>query len=208
MYNPRKDPALFGVLLSNIFSIVMAYIYGWNLLEVLWIYWAQSVIIGVINHRRILSLENFSTENFKINGQSVSSTKLVKHSVATFFAIHFGIFHFVYLMFLLAGIPDMMDNTEFSFSLPDGVFIMMCIAAFAASHIFSFRHHGAADFKQKKPNIGTLMFYPYMRIVPMHLTIIFGFMFPVTAMILFMTLKTFADIGMHIIEHRLFQKSD
>lgn len=50
------------------------------------------------------------------------------------------------------------------------------------------------------------MFYPYLRIIPMHLTIIFGHAMDQSAMVLFMILKTLADAGMHMIEHHLFRK--
>jgi len=54
------------------------------------------------------------------------------------------------------------------------------------------------------PNIGTMMFFPYLRIIPMHLTIIFGSDYAKGssgALILFLVLKTIADLIMHMIEH-------
>ena len=62
--------------------------------------------------------------------------------------------------------------------------------------------------KPQKRNIGELMFFPYARIIPMHLTIIFGgiFLFSGIAstfvLILFLGLKTVADLVMHFIEHK------
>ena len=51
------------------------------------------------------------------------------------------------------------------------------------------------------------MFYPYARIIPMHLTIVFGFNFG-GALILFLVLKTFADVIMHIVEHNVLRKGE
>ena len=61
------------------------------------------------------------------------------------------------------------------------------------------------------------MFFPYARIIPMHLTIIFGCMFienvseninndflAKTPLLLFMVLKTCADAAMHIMERKGF----
>jgi len=46
-----------------------------------------------------------------------------------------------------------------------------------------------------KPNLGKLMFLPYLRILPMHLTIIFGIIGGSTFSILFfVALKTIADV--------------
>jgi hypothetical protein len=56
------------------------------------------------------------------------------------------------------------------------------------------------------PNIGTLMFVPYIRIIPMHLTIILGVMLEDgLGLLLFGSLKTVADVAMHKVEHRMLQ---
>jgi hypothetical protein len=53
------------------------------------------------------------------------------------------------------------------------------------------------------------MFFPFIRIFPMHLTIIFGATvmmlsdFGVIVLILFSLLKTVADLTIHLIEHFL-----
>jgi len=81
------------------------------------------------------------------------------------------------------------------------------IFGFMGSHGFFYRYNLQNDFKDQKPNLGTIMFYPYLRIIPMHLTIIFGSMLNTGgAVFLFMLLKTFADAGMHIVEHHLFRR--
>jgi len=74
---------------------------------------------------------------------------------------------------------------------------------------FSFFYNRKWEDKQK-PNIGKMMFFPYARIIPMHLTILFGgilsggtFKGKMT-LALFMLLKTFADIIMHIVETKGF----
>ena len=51
------------------------------------------------------------------------------------------------------------------------------------------------------------MFYPYARIIPMHLTIIFGSSFGGT-LPLFLVLKTFADAIMHVVEHNVLRKGE
>jgi hypothetical protein len=51
------------------------------------------------------------------------------------------------------------------------------------------------------------MFYPYARIIPMHLTISFGSLSG-DALPLFLVLKTFADATMHIVEHNVLRKGE
>ena len=56
--------------------------------------------------------------------------------------------------------------------------------------------------KAKKRSIIGMMFWPYARIVPTHLFILFGAEFGSVSFVLFIILKTIADIFMHATEHR------
>lgn len=201
MYKPQRDLSLFGIFLGNVLSIVMAYAYGWSLHQIMWIYWGQSVTIGVMNVIRMLSLKEFTTKGMTSNGSPVPVTMSAKRSVAKFFAVHFGFFHFVYAIFLWQEMPLNEVGMETI------MLMVSCLAAFVGGHSFSLMHNMSSDFRQKKPNLGTLMFYPYMRIIPMHLTIVFGGMGGI-GMAVFMGLKMLADLGMHMVEHHLFQKPD
>jgi hypothetical protein len=46
------------------------------------------------------------------------------------------------------------------------------------------------------------MFYPYARVIPMHLTLTLGF-FISSPLLFFLLLKTLADAIMHVVEHRV-----
>ncbi len=200
-----KDPSLLAILLGNLVSIVMALSFGWDMGQLLWVYWGQSVAIGVMNFWRMWTLKEFSTKNLKMNDEPVPETDAGKKQVATFFAFHYGFFHFGYAAFLWQEAPLA------EFSQTDIVLIIAAFSAFAGSHRFSLLYNTGRDFKHKKPNIGTLMFYPYLRIIPMHLVIVFfgslsEFETSAKMLLLFLGLKTLADVSMHIVEHRIFQK--
>lgn len=184
--------SLISLLLSNFLVIALAIIQGWEATTVLWIYWMQSVIIGFFQFSRILSLKKFSTENFKINGQPAQPTTSTKLSTAFFFAFHYGFFHFIYAIFLFNFFTNQLLNFSYLFI---GGFI------FFLNHLYSFYHNKIAD-EQKTQNIGTLMFSPYARIVPMHLIIIFGAFLGQSALIIFLLLKTIVDLIMHTFKHR------
>jgi len=73
------------------------------------------------------------------------------------------------------------------------------------NHYYSYTYY--KNKPKKKQNIGTIMFYPYARILPMHLLIVGGFFLAdggaqTAAVVLFLILKTGADTVMHYIEHR------
>ena len=175
-----------GLLISNALTLVMALILEWPLALVIWPYWIQSIIIGWYARKRMLALKKFSTEGFTSNDQPVPENEKGKRSTASFFVLHYGFFHFAYLMFLLGTVK--LDSPW------DAFWIVVC----GFSYLFAQRktcEQQIASDALGKPNLGKLMFLPYLRILPMHLTIIFGMIGGSTFSILFfMTLKTIADV--------------
>jgi hypothetical protein len=196
-----ERPARF-LLLSNIATITIALFEGWSPAEVMLVYWSQIVVIGFFNVLRMFRLGEFSTDGVGMNNQPVQPTPATKRSMAIFFAFHYGFFHFIYFAFLAA------DG-----ALPRGVDLIpvaVCVAGFVVNHAVSYRENAEEDLK-RRPNIGSMMFFPYVRIIPMHLTIIFGSIFApgsAWALVLFLSLKTGADLVMHLIEHgKLFDSA-
>jgi cation transport ATPase len=193
---PADGRALGWLAAVNAFTLALALWQDWPLALLLWPYWAQSVIIGAFSYRRIMSLEQFSTEGFRINRQAVEPTAATRRATAVFFAVHYGFFHFVYAVFLGALQP---------LAAQDWAWVALASFAFFLNHRQSFGRFLAAD-RRGSPNVGTLMILPYLRVVPMHLMIIFGVGMleggPL-ALLLFGVLKTAADCAMHVAEHRI-----
>jgi len=190
------DGSVWSLAAANLFALCVAIYQDWSLSSLMLLYWGQSVVIGVANVFRMLALDRFSTENFTMNNRPVDPTPATKRQVAAFFALHYGIFHAVYLAFLLSG--------SRSAALVEPWF-WVCTTGFAANHFWSLRYNRDLD-RQGTPNIGHLMFTPYIRIVPMHLTILTGGIFAhagaTAGLLLFGALKTVADLAMHAVEHR------
>lgn len=204
---PFLDSSLLGLTLGNVLSIVLAAVFDWDLIEVLWIYWGQSVIIGLSNVVRILSLREFSTKGLLSYGQPVPETPGAKRLIAGSFLVHYGFFHFMYAFFLTSMKPLNLLAFE------DVIYVAVAVGGFALSHGYSLLHNKSEDFRHKKPDLGTLLFYPYIRILPMHLIIILcgGLVAGASAtfifIFIFMIMKTFADAGMHMVEHALFRRA-
>lgn len=189
-----SDSSLWALVGSNTVIIAWALIEGWSLAPLMWIYWCQSVIIGCFWFFKLMGLREFSTRDFKINDRSVAPTQSTKVQTAVFFLFHYGFFHLGYFVFLMAE-----HKTAFGFELLTAALIFFFYQG------YSF-FHNQKWLITSKPNIGKMMFFPYARIIPMHLTIIFASSAwgQRQSLALFLGLKLAADAVMHIVEQRGF----
>lgn len=192
-----SDPAVWSLVGSNLLTIVFAVLEKWDARTVLWLYWWQSVIIGLFNVAKIISLKDFSTEGFKIGETPARPTVSTKVFTAFFFFLHFGFFHAVYAIFLssrIFGLASATPAAPFYFDLN--------LAVFFANGLFTFIVR--KEWRRKHENIGSVMFSPYYRIVPMHLTIILGGLFGHGVVLyLFLFLKTANDVISYVVSQKI-----
>jgi len=187
-----RSYSIWSLILVNGIAIIWAVIDHWSLTNLIWIYWFQSVIIGIFQVRKILDLKKFSTTDLKMNGRPVEPTDFWKKYIATFFFFHYGGFHFVYFIFL----------TQIAGSIVWSPMLFV-ILVFFINHLCSYLYNKEED-STKIRNIGKMMFFPYVRIIPMHLMILFGLFVSesTVSLVFFMILKTIADLLMHNKEHK------
>jgi hypothetical protein len=199
------------LVISNIITIIFAVLEGWDLNKILWVYWFQSVIIGYFNYKRILKLEKFTTKDLTMNNQPVAPTERSKKFIANFFLMHYSFFHFVYFIFLMGNISFFYKGQSTI------IFFAISVVIFYFNHRISFKLNYQEDLKGRV-NIGTLMLMPYARIIPMHFIVGFGILSVqdnsgltsmdfTLIMLLFLTLKTIADVVMHKVEHNYLRKN-
>jgi hypothetical protein len=207
-------PPIAALLTANIITIVLAIVEGWDLADVLFIYWAQSIIIGVFTVVSILSADTaaFTADMGKSQAEDGRSPEVsrryiwfYKIFISGFFTIHYGLFHWGYYTFIVeSGIfgPVNFANTG----------IWVSCGLFFANHLYSFFYFRAGE-RQGAEFITEQFFRPYNRIIPMHLTIIFGSMIVLflqflgittvmPVLVLFLLLKTRSDITTHLMKHR------
>jgi hypothetical protein len=195
------DRSALFLIFSNIVLIFFALYENWGILTVMFIYWCQSIIIGFFTFIKMITLKDFSTGG--VNNNTLPPTTSTKIFMSFFFLIHYGMFHFGYFVFLIGGA---FFTSELKLE-PIDVSILLIMGVFFVNHLFSFLYNRKKD-ANKRPNIGKIMFFPYIRIIPMHLTIIIGYGFILAGgniqivLLFFLLLKTFADVAMHSIEHR------
>lgn len=192
------------LIVSNLASIAWAVHEDWPLSMLLWSYWIQSVVIGWYYRKRILALQRFSTDGFTINKQPVLETPQARRETANFLAMHYGFFHAIYAIFLTAfGFFGVLGDTA-SLGREDVLAVLALGAVFSFTQYGEHRRNVALD-RGRRPNIGSMMFLPYLRVLPMHLVIIAGAMLKDggIALVVFGALKTAADVGMLVLERRL-----
>lgn len=202
-----------SLVFSNLVVIFFAIIDDLSALDILWVYWLQSVIIGIFNFIKIITLKDFSTEGFSRGNKQVPPTKSVKISTAIFFLFHYGFFHLGYAIFLFAFPFSGATQTN---ELRSNYFWFSAVLFFI-SYLIDFIK-SQKDSAEELPNIGKLMFAPYARIIPMHLTIIFGGFVAMAGsafsantnlivIILFTSIKTAVDLLTHSVNPELLIKT-
>jgi len=187
---PLVSPSALMLLGVNLGVIAAAYAGDWSLPTILVSYVTQSIIIGLFQAKKMADLTVFSTEGVKLNDHPVDPTPQTKHTMVVFFLLHYGFFHVAYMLVVL------------SWGAVDWPAVAGSSALFFANHLFSYVVNRAAP--KQPPNIGTMMFSPYVRIVPMHAFIMLGAFVAGGShgIVVFMVLKTLADETMHLIEHK------
>jgi hypothetical protein len=202
-----------SLVLANSVTIILAIFQNWDLATVMFIYLVQSIIIGFFT---VVSLLTADTDTLAAEmekpirehgGTARISRRFVllyQGIIAGFFCLHYGLFHWGYYTFIVeSGIFGTVNFGDPNIWLSCGLFF--------ANHLYSY-----TIYRTKGPRgsgyINEQFFMPYRRIIPMHLTIIFGSIVilileiagirsTLPALVLFLLLKTYSDIRAHLIKH-------
>lgn len=181
-----KDPGFWFLLLMNGYLIYYYQQQPGEFNTIIWIYWLQSVLIGLFNFFELLSVNNPDSTSLSLNSQPV--TKGSMGCAAWFFLLHYGFFHFVYAIFLLV------DKS----SGVNGKLMLITAGIFVTESTMQLIRK-RNSLQTEKINVGKMFFTPYLRIVPMHLMILVPSFLGITASVLFLVLKTIADAGMYLL---------
>ena len=191
-----SNPSILFLLAGNLYCIWFYERNPDSFSTVVWIYWFQSVIIGLFNFIDLLTVRNYDSGNLKLNGEPVTGKN--KGCTAWFFLFHYGTFHLVYGIFLL---------TKFSFLSVSKMIFLTAVAVFLLDSILNFMRQKQME-RTMTVNIGTLFFLPYLRIVPMHLMILGPAFLGWKPSLIFLVLKMLADILSYLLYHRVFRKNE
>jgi hypothetical protein len=182
------DPAFLFLIAINAYCI---WYYQNNPDEfntVVFLYWGQSVLIGLFNFIDILTVKNIIPGSMEWNDKPVTNTSKTKGCAASFFAMHYGFFHLAYGIFLLI----------FTKLKIDFHFVLIGLVAFSMNLIIEFIRHKQWQATHSV-NLGKMFFLPYIRIIPMHLMILGPVFLHWQASTIFLVLKTAADVIMYLV---------
>ncbi len=157
---------------------------------IIFLYWAQSVLIGVVNFLDMLTLPNIKPEIAAVSALPEKDTLGGKGCMAFFFLFHYGAFHIGYLVFMLIKIDGKID---FDF-VKIGLAILSCnlVADFIRKKVQQQNH-------KQDINVGKIFIRPYIRIIPMHFMIILPEFLKVSNFTVFIILKIVMDLLMHFV---------
>lgn len=188
------DLSFWSLLLANVFVLGLTLWQHIPLAIVLLTFWSQSVIIGFFNFVRIVCMNNFSATSYATGTPQVKIQKTrlrEKWLLAGLFAVHYGFFHVLYFIFLILYYHTYAANVSL---LPLCIFA----AVFFLNHLFSFlyNYRELTDYG----DAGLIFFSPYIRIVPMHLTVMLFVFFGELMLVPFMIIKAAVDLFGHVVK--------
>lgn len=198
---------------------------GWDVLSLLLLYWAESIIIGVVNILRMVSCDSQAVINRMLSVPPLNRTASlryhnlpgvpstgIKFFLIPFFIVHYGMFCFGHIAVIAAIFSPDEPGTKLSVALPalwpQGLWLP--IAALLLSHLYSYRNNFIGQGEYRRTDLMTLMHRPYSRIVIMQLTVILGaglitWLHSALPMLLVLIAgKTVLDLKLHERERRKF----
>ena len=196
-------PSAVGLVVANLVPLVGVVGFGWDLFEVMWLYWAENGIVGAYALLRIGSA-----------GRGGWASVVPKLFLMPFFAVHYGLFWAVHGVFVYALFGGHRTNP---IDAEEGFFTSVLTAdlpaeallAMALSHGASFAFNYLASGEWRTALANEEMFKPYGRVVVLHVVLIAGgFLLlradgGLLALALFVVLKTALDLGIHLKAHQL-----
>ncbi|MGX9965067.1 DUF6498-containing protein [Roseomonas sp. F4] len=164
MFVALKTPLLassVALVLANLVPLAGALLGYWSSYELMLLFWAENVVIGLFQLLRmgtVLALRREMQMLF----------------LMPFFAVHYGLFTYVHGSFLttLLGGGATLEAAVAQLLSPAG--LLWALLALIASHGLSYALNflGEGEWRQVEPKV--LMNQPYGRVVLLHIVIIFG----------------------------------
>jgi hypothetical protein len=204
--SPWPNASLIALVAANLLPVAGVLLWGWNIFEIVSLYWFENVVIGVFNVLKMLA----ATGEFQLKDQARGNPKEdpempdylktptasgianhgIKFFLIPFFTFHYGMFCFVHGIFvvvLLGGRDGKMisgDPFTGAGAMVSRIFDSggkWFVFAIVASHLFSYLFNYIGKGEYRRTSAPALMVAPYGRVVVLHVAILFG-AFVITAL--------------------------
>lgn len=193
------SPATLALIVANLVPLLGTVYLGWELSDVMVLYWAESAVIGLFNVCKIA-----------VVGRWLAVV------AAPFFLSHFGAFMAIHFLFIYGFFVQGMGNfssadvTDVAKTFTD---LWPALAVLLASHGLSFFLNFLGRQEYRRRTMEHLMSEPYSRIIFMHLVLIFGGGLtlvlgePTPVLLLMIVLKTWVDVRAHLKQRAIADKA-
>jgi hypothetical protein len=207
--------SLWFLIAVNLLPIVGVLKFGWDVGDIVFLYWFENLIIGALNVIRILLAQPATPFGVSLPAGTQlppgfgAAMGAIKYFMAPFFAVHYGFFCYGHGMFLASMFHKGRDTIEMTRSMLHEPAMLIAVAALAASHLFSLIRNYIGRGEYRRVDLSKLMFRPYGRIVVVHIYILaagFALQFyksPAIAIVAFVLVKIVVDAAMHRRERAL-----
>jgi len=207
--------SLWFLIAVNLLPIVGVLKFGWDVGDIVFLYWFENLIIGALNVIRILLAQPATPFGVSLPAGTQlppgfgAAMGAIKYFMAPFFAVHYGFFCYGHGMFLASMFHKGRDTIEMTRSMLHEPAMLIAAAALAASHLFSLIRNYIGRGEYRRVDLSKLMFRPYGRIVVVHIYILaagFALQFyksPAIAIVAFVLVKIVVDAAMHRRERAL-----
>lgn len=154
------------IVVGNLIPIFGVLFLGWDAAQILILYWAENLTIGLLTVPRILG------------ARGDASTTADRLGLAAFFAVHYGFFWLMHGVFAWTLAGELARQS----GAPDGVWagtfgtgdFRWALAGLVVVQVVAFVREWRNSARRRSALPRTEMFRPYGRLVVLHLTVLIG----------------------------------
>lgn len=207
-----------ALILANLVPLAGVLFFDWMVLDILLLYWAESVIIGIVN---VMRMATCRTQNLLSGMQLPDGKRAIAQKLAPelpagfgnalrsflipFFVLHYGAFCAAHLSVVLSifSTGGMRGGTASSLSDIMQPAFWVAVGSIAASHLYSYCSNFIGRGEYRNTGLIALMQRPYGRIVTMHVAIVFGaglvtwLSTPLPMLLILVVAKIVIDLRLH-----------
>lgn len=169
--NPPKGLSGSGLLFSliaNLIPIGGVIWLGWDAIQLLFLFWTESLIVGVFTYHRVRMAQGDRPAGPWLTGTDRAEG---------FFALHYGIFWFVHGVILIAftmAFAELGGPAALWGSVVGSVDFWLAVLAVAISHAMAFWYGWMKPQAWRNASPGRELFRPYGRLLALHMVMTLG----------------------------------